>query len=180
MTRTTTRAILPFRWSYILLPMAVLILSVILSAYFYHLLPNEVAYHFKADGSPDRWLSRGATLAWALAPQLLFTLLAGAITWGITKLGILSHQTEEAGIKPARVLSFMGNIIALPQIVLGFAMLDIFSYNSYQTHLMPVWVFALIIMVLGGIIIGIFFIKAIRRAWAINQALAPPNNNSKE
>jgi len=32
----------------------------------------------------------------------------------------------------------------------------------------------------GGIIIGIFFIQTIRRAWAINQALAPPNNDSKE
>ncbi len=59
----------------------------------------------------------------------------------------------------------MGNMIALPQIILCFAMLDIFSYNSYQVHIMPLWVFALITMGLGGIILGIFFIRAIRRAW---------------
>ena len=157
---------LPFHWSYIIAPLAILILSIILTAYFYHQLPNEVAYHFKPDGSPDRWLSRGAAIAWAVAPQLLLTLLAGAITWGITKLLSLSRQTEGALIKPERVLSLMGNIIALPQIVLLFAMLDIFSYNSYQMHLMPVWVFALIIMVLGGIVLGIFFVQTIRRAWA--------------
>ncbi|TRZ48880.1 MAG: DUF1648 domain-containing protein [Dehalococcoidia bacterium] len=157
---------LPFHWNYIIAPLAILILSIILTAYFYHLLPQEVAYHFQPDGSPDRWLSRGAAIVWAVAPQLFLTLLAGAITWGITRLSRLSGQTEGTWIKPERVLSLMGNIIALPQIVLCFAMLDIFSYNSYQMNLMSVWVFALIIMVLGGIILGIFFIQAIRRAWA--------------
>jgi len=156
---------LSFHWNYIIAPLAILSLSIILTAYFYHLLPNEVAYHFQPDGSPDRWLGRGAAIVWAVAPQLLLTLLAVAITWGITKLLSLPNQTEGALIKPERVLSLMGNIIALPQIVLCFAMLDIFSYNSYQMHLMPIWVFALIIMVLGGIILGIFFIQALRRAW---------------
>ncbi len=59
----------------------------------------------------------------------------------------------------------MGNMVALPQIILCFAMLDIFSYNSYQIHIMPLWVFALIIMGLGGIILGVFFIRAIQQAW---------------
>lgn len=156
---------LPFRWSYIILPLAILSLSIILTAYFYHQLSAEVAYHFKLDGSPDRWLSREMITIWLLAPQLLLTLVAGAITWGITKLGILSRQPENTLIKPERILSLMGNMIALPQIVLCFAMLDIFSYNAYQIHIMPLWVFALIIMGLGGITLGIFLILAIRRAW---------------
>jgi hypothetical protein len=61
-----------------------------------------------------------------------------------------------------KMLSLMGNMVALPQIILGFAMLDIFSYNSYQIHLMPLWIFALIVMGLGGMALGIFFILAIR------------------
>jgi hypothetical protein len=48
----------------------------------------------------------------------------------------------------------MGNMIVLPQIVLGFVMLDIIIYNSYRIHLMPLWVFALIVMGIGGIILG--------------------------
>ncbi len=36
----------PFRWSYIILPLAILTLSIILTAYFYHQLSTEVAYHF--------------------------------------------------------------------------------------------------------------------------------------
>ena len=161
----TTAATLPFRWSYIILPLAILSLSIILTAYFYHQLSTEVAYHFKLDGSPDRWLSREMINLWLLVPQLLLTLVAGGITWGITKLGVLSRQLESTWIKPERIISLMGNMIALPQIILCFAMLDIFSYNSYQTHIMPLWVFTLIIMGLGGIILGIFFILAIRRAW---------------
>ena len=161
----TTAETLPFRWSYIALPLAILSLAIILTAYFYHQLPTEVAYHFKLDGSPDRWLSREMVTIWLLVPQLLLTLVAAAITWGITKLGMLFGQAEGAWIKPERILSLMGNMIALPQIILCFAMLDIFSYNSYQMHIMPLWVFALIIMGLGGIILGIFFVLAIRRAW---------------
>ncbi len=165
-TRGTGKAErLSFRWSYIMFPVAILLLSILLTAYFYHLLPAEVAYHFKLDGSPDRWLSRQMTLVWMLTPQLLLTLVAGAITWGISKLGILPRQTEKASIRPERILSFMGNIIALPQIILCFAMLDIFCYSSYQIHIMPLWIFALGIIGLGGIILGIFFVVAIRRAW---------------
>jgi len=100
-----------------------------------------------------------------LTPQFLLTLLAGAIAWGMTKLGGLFRQTGSAGIKVERILLLMGNMVALPQIILCFAMVDIFSYNSYQIHLMPLWIFALIIVALGGIILGIFFIQAMRQAW---------------
>ena len=163
--KETTKA-LTFRWHYIIMPLTILFLSVILTAYFYHRLPVEVAYHFKLDGSPDKWLSRKMIIVWMLTPQVLFTLGAGVITWGVTRLGILFRQAESILIKPERIISLMGNMIALPQTILCFAMLDIFSYNSYQVHIMPVWLFALIIMGLGGIIIGIFFIQIIRQAWS--------------
>jgi len=165
MTKAAKRGILLFRWRYILLPLAVLFLSILLSAYFYHLLPTDVAYHFKSDGSADRWLSREIIIAWTLVPQIILTLVAGGLTWGITKLSILFGQAESTRIKPEGVLLLIGNMIVLPQVILCFAMLDIFSYNSYQIHTMPVWLFALIIMVLGGIILGILFIRIIRQVW---------------
>jgi len=160
---------LTFHWSYIILPIAILSLSIILTAYFYHLLPAEVAYLFGLDGSPNKWLSREMIIVWTLTPQFLLTLFAAAITWGITKLSTLFRHPENTGIKPERILLLMGNMMVLPQIILSFAMLDIFSYNSYQMHLMPLWAFALIIMGLGGIILGIFFIRAMRRAWGASR-----------
>jgi len=151
-----------FRWKYMALPVTILLLSLAITAYFYHLLPAEVAYHFR-DGAPDRWLSRGAVIAWLLTPQFLFTLLAGAIVWGIAKLS--AYFPPAAGQRIGKMLLLMGNMIALPQVILGFAMLDIFSYNAYQIHLMSLWVFALMVMGVGGIILGISFIFAVRRLW---------------
>ncbi|MFC1976836.1 DUF1648 domain-containing protein [Chloroflexota bacterium] len=165
----TPRATLAFRWSYIILPVILLLLSIILTAYFYHRLPVEVAYHFEPDGSPDRWLNRGTLTLRMLLPQLFLTLVAGAITWGIIKLSALFRQPESTRVKPERILLLMGNMVALPQIILCFAMLDIFSYNSYQIHIMPLWVFTLIVMGLGGIILGIFFIRAMRRTWGASR-----------
>jgi len=161
---TTTAEALTFRWGYIILPVAIFLLSILLSAYFYHLLPTEVATHFKLDGTPDKWLSREMTMVWVLTPQLFLTLLAVAITWGITKLGIQARQTGSTGIKPEGILSVMGNIIALPQFIVGFAMLDIFSYNSYQTHIMPMWLFLLIILGLTTTGLGLFLALIIVKA----------------
>ena len=155
-----SRKAISFHWRYIILPVAILFLSIILATYFYHLLPGEVAYHFKG-GTPDKWLSRGVIAAWMLIPQFLLVLLAASIVWGTTKISARFRQVESTLV--SKVLSFMGNMIALPQIILSFAMLDIFSYNAYQTRLMPLWIFALIVMGLGGIIMGMFFIVAIRR-----------------
>jgi len=154
-----SRQSITFRWTYIILPIAIIFLCIILTGYFYHLLPGEVAYHFQ-DGAPDKWISRGAIIAWMLTPQLLLSLLAGAIVWGMIKLSAHFRQAVNTGVE--KILSLMGNMVALPQIILGFAMLDIFSYNSYQIHLMPLWIFALIVMGLGGMALGIFFILAIQ------------------
>jgi len=169
--QTSARETLPFRWSYIILPLAILILSIILSAYFYHLLPAKTAYHFKLDGTPDRWLSREMIMVWGLTLQVCLTLLAGAITWGVTKLGIVFRQTESTGIKPGGILSLMGNMMALPQLVVCFTMLDIFSYNSYQAHIMQMWIFLVIILGLATIGIGVLltFIYSRAKRQAISQ-----------
>jgi uncharacterized membrane protein len=167
--QTNTGATLAFHFGYVLLPVVILFLSIIIVAFFYPRLPAEVAYHFQSDGSPDKWLSRGAIILWTLLPQLLLTLLAGVIIWGMTKLSARFRQSKSTGIKPGRVLSVMGNMVALPQIILCFAVLDIFSYNSYQIHLLPLWVFALIVMVVGGIILGVFFLQAIRQVWEVGK-----------
>jgi len=163
----TTRAKaegLPFRWSYIMVPLAILSLSIILSAYFYHLLPAEVAVHFKVDGTPERWLSREMTMVWVLMPQLLLVLLAGAIAWGITKLAARFWQPRGTRTNLETILSLMGNMIALPQIIVCFAMVDVFSYNSYQTHIMPMWVFLLVILGLVTISLGIFLVSILLKA----------------
>lgn len=154
-TRPTAKAGLSLRWSYIIVPVAILLLSIVLAAFFYHLLPNEIAYHFQSDGTPDKWLGRGMTMVWVLVPQLFLTLVAMILVWVISKLFARSRQSGGSQTNPATILPIMGNMVALPQLIACFAMLDIFIYNAYQIHLMPTWLFALIVIVLATVVMGL-------------------------
>ncbi len=144
------------RLSYIIGPLAILFLSLILSAYFYHLLPADLATRFELDGTPDGWLSREMTMLWMLLPQLVLVLVAWGVAWGATRLSRRFGQMKGTGVRAEGVLLFMGNIIALPQLLLCFAMADIFSYNLYQMHIMPIWIFPLIVLGLVTIALGVF------------------------
>ena len=157
---------MPFRWRYIALPLVFLLLSIGLMIYFYPRLPEDLAYHFK-DGLPDRWLNRGAAAAWLLVPQFLLTMLGVAVVLGVVKLE--KHFQQTADKRTETVLLLMGNMVALPQLVLTFAMLTIFSYNAYEIYLMPLWVFAVIVMGLGGIILGVLFFLALQQTLARKQ-----------
>jgi uncharacterized membrane protein len=165
-TTAETATVAPvFRWRYITLPVVVFILTVAMVGYFYRLLPPEVAYHFRSDGSPDQWLNRTTIVLWALLPQFFLTILAGAVTWGLSKLGSVSSELAAVMAKLGRLLLIMGNMVVIPQVILFFAMLDIFSYNSYQIHILPLWVSALIVMVVGAIILTVFFYQTVRQSW---------------
>jgi hypothetical protein len=63
-----------------------------------------------------------------------------------------------------KILPVMGNMVALPQIILTFTLIQVFLYNAYHIKLIPVWVFAFIILISGGIVLGVVFIQAIRQA----------------
>jgi len=158
---------LSFRWSYIIAPVIMFLLSVILFAYFFHLLPAEVAVRFDPDDTPSAWLGRGATMLWMLLPQLLLVLLAWGIAWGVTKLDALWGWAKSSGVKAGRVASLMGNIIALPQLIILFAMLDILGYNSYQTHLLPMWLFLIVVLGLATValvVLAVFIYLRAKRA----------------
>jgi hypothetical protein len=123
-------------------------------------MPEQVAYHFQ-DSSADKWLSRSALITWIIIPQVFFTLLAFILV-RVVLLGARYWPVENTLMK--NILPAMGNMVALPQVILTFTLLDIILYNAYHIKLIPVWVFALIIMISSGIVLGVFFIKAIRQA----------------
>jgi ABC-type phosphate transport system permease subunit len=94
-------------------------------------------------------------------------MIAIAITFGIIRAGRSIGQIANA-LKPEKLLMMMGNLVSLPQIVFGFVMLDIFIYDINDNHIMPLWLFALIIMIAGGVILAIFFIQAFRHSRSLN------------
>lgn len=150
---------LAFRWIYLAFPAAILLISLVLTAVFFNLLPDEVAYHFQ-DDTPDGWLNRSAIIAWLVVPHIFLVLLAFAVV-RVALMTTRHWQTEGTPIN--RLLLLMANMVTLPQIILIFAMLDIFLYNAYQIKLIPVWVFAVIVLVLGGILLGIIFVQTARQ-----------------
>ena len=161
---TTQTTILPFRLRYVILPLAMLLISVIVVAFFYRILPADVAYRFE-NGAPGGWLSRGAIITGTLATQIVLTILAIAIVWVTIRVGARFPVVPTPLVD--RLLIIMGNMVALPQIVLAFAMLNIFSYNAYQIQLISPLVFALLVAALGLIALGVLFFVAIRQINAV-------------
>jgi uncharacterized membrane protein len=148
-------------------PVIVFLLSVVLFALLYQMLPAEVAVHFTMDGTPDNWTSPAITGVTLLAPQLLFLLMALGIAWGVVRLDRRFSWSENGGVGTGRMVSFMGNIMALPQLIILFAMLDILSYNAYQTHILPMWLFLIIVLGLltaGLVVAGVAFFLKVRKA----------------
>lgn len=154
-----------FRWKYITAPLAILILSIVVSALFYPRLPTEVGYRFGAGGTPDRWMSREAAVALMIVPQLLLLLLSRGMISGMARLGFGRTGSEKQS-KSERIFMLMGNISALPLAILAFVMVDIFSYNSYNIRIMPGLTWAAMLgiaaVVLGALLI--FVIQKMRRS----------------
>jgi hypothetical protein len=127
---------------------------------FYTRLPEQVAYHFQGD-TPDRWQGRAIFISWTVGVQAVLALgafvfirlvLAGARYWSV----------ESAPLK--KLLPVMGNMVALPQVIILFTMLDVFLYNSYEVKLISVLAFALIVLALGAAALGIALVRGARQA----------------
>ena len=149
------------RWSYFILPAAILLVSVIITIYFYGKLPHEVAW--RLNSADTTTISRFQIALWAIVPQILLTLLAMAITYGATKISNLFGQLSESGIKLNTVLMVMSNMVIIPQLVLIIAMIRIFSYNAFGTQISFIWWVSLAIILAGVVILSVFFVSLIRK-----------------
>jgi hypothetical protein len=166
----------PFRWKYVILPAVFLLVTVILAAGIFPLLSSEVAYHFSGD-APDRFISRDAFIVWVLIPQLLFTLLALGM---VRLLSLTSRHFPSGGSPLDDILVIMGNLWVLPQLVIIFAMIDFFLYNAYQIQLISLWIFVVIILVVGAFALAILFMRAVRRARQRQAKLARSDIDARE
>ncbi len=146
------------RWSYFFLPLLILVVSVILMVYFYGKLPAHVAWQLNSINSPT--IGRTQIALWAVVPQILLALLAFLIAYGATRIGDLFKEASESGIQLDSILLVMSNVVIIPQLILTFAMLRIFSYNSFQTNIDFVWWISLAVIIVGIILLSVFFIRA--------------------
>jgi uncharacterized membrane protein len=149
------------RWSYFVLPLAILLVSVIIAIYFYGKLPAQVVWQLNSAGSPT--VSRGQIVLWAIVPQVLLALLAFLIAYGATRIGDLFKEASASGIQLDSILMVMSNVVVIPQLILTFAILRIFSYNSFQTDINFVWWVSLAVIIVGIVVLSVFFIRALTK-----------------
>jgi hypothetical protein len=147
-----------FRWRAVPLPVIILVLVAGMCAWFYGKLPARPASSFAVNGMPFAFVSRGTLMMWALLPQLLLTLLALMVAWGVTRLGALLRSGEASLMRLDNLLLVIGNMVALPQLILAFAMLNTFGYNAYQARLVPLWAVVIVVVIAGAIILGVFYL----------------------
>ena len=109
------------------------------------------------------------TLVLAILPQILLAAVALILALVMTRLASRFWPKEGTRTNPRTIVALMGNMIALPQIIFGFAIADIFVYNAYQMRLPPLWIFAIVFIVVGGIAIGAVLVRAIVQDWNRSQ-----------
>lgn len=155
----TSDLVKPFRLAYVLMPVVFLVLTVIAIVIFFGQLPETVGFTFDTEGETTRTSGRAGLVFWLIVIHLLAT--GGAVL--VTRTVAWAYNTQIASSsgskKPDAVIIMMGNELAIPQAVMFFAMMDIFSYNSYGTHLLPLWQNALFVLLAGGLFIGIFVVR---------------------
>jgi nitrogen fixation-related uncharacterized protein len=144
-----------FRWNHILLPLSILVLSIIIAFVFYGKLPDHVV-------TRNTLVNRGVIMIWAILPQILLTLMSVTIAWGTSKIHLLIPENEPGAIRIETVMAVMSNMVAIPQLILFFVMLDIFTFNAFEKHISFLWAFTLSIILIGLVILGVFFIRTIR------------------
>ena len=147
-----------FRLTYILLPVVLFLAAITLAVTFYNRLPPEVVYRYTEGTS----VSRGAIIAWLVVPQFILALIG----IGLSGIGAMITRKNEPSdrARMTRLLMVMGNMVALPQLILLFALLEILLYNAYQIRLIPLWTVIVVVMLIGSIVLGIFFLKTLKQS----------------
>jgi uncharacterized membrane protein len=148
---------LKFRLSFIALPLAVLLLTIALSAIFYSQLPDEVNYRFDLNGEPSGSpLAKASLVTLMVGIQALLTAIAYIATSSIGRAQLFRDNVENFWFNPTRLLTLMGNMPAIIQVIMAYVLVDAIVYALQANHLMPLWLFAVITLVIGGIIVLVY------------------------
>jgi uncharacterized membrane protein len=158
-----------FRWTYVVFPLAVLLIAIVLAAVCYGRLPQDTAYRFSG-GAPVNWTGRSSVLGWALGLQAVFVLLALGITLLISEAARRMNLADTPLNR--RLFGIIGNVVALPQVIIAYAMLDVFLYNIYGKTLPSLLAFALLVMLGGGVVLAVFLARAFRETRKLKAEIA--------
>lgn len=157
---------LQFRISYIILPLAVLFLTAGLAAVFYGQLPADIHYRFNLEGEPSgEAVSKLVFTVLMLGIQLVLSAAAYLTVKIIGQVKLFQENASSLVFDPARLLTIMGNLPAIAQLIMGYVLLDSIFYALQNEHLMHLWLFALVVLVIGGIVLIGYALPMVIRAY---------------
>ncbi len=147
---------LRFRLRYAALPLLTLLVSAVVAAALGPGLTADAAYNFGGGDAPAGYFSRGAVLGITLGLQVAIALPVVFVSWVTLRLrGGQADGTDAT--KLDRVLLLVTNLVALPQLLLFFALAEILSYNIYGTHLLPGWAYGGAVLAVGALFLALLF-----------------------
>ncbi|MDD2251533.1 MAG: hypothetical protein PHQ10_01010 [Dehalococcoidales bacterium] len=136
--------------------------SLVSTLVFMPLLSAEPAFRFNSAGEPASFAGASLIIVASILVQLLFVGTAWFIGKGIKNFINRLDMPQSSGLQAQKVISVAANMIALPQLIAAYISFDIFIYDVYNRHLIPVWIFAIITMVIGGIFLCVRFYNIMR------------------
>lgn len=157
---------LKFRIRYIILPLVAFLAVVALAAAFFGQLPDEVFYRFGIDGTPsgDPTAKTGFILM-MLGVQAALLFVAWLTVRTIGNVRLFHENIDSFWFDPAKLLTIMGNLPVIIQLILGYILVDAVVYAANESHLMPLWLFALIVLVVGGIALLAYGVPVVLQAY---------------
>jgi hypothetical protein len=157
---------LKFRLSFIILPLAVMVIAAGIAGFFFGQLPAEIHYRFGLDGAPSGDpVSKNGFIGLMLAIQIGLTGLAYLSVRAIGRVQLFQDNVHNFWFNPTKLLTAMGNMPAIIQTVVAYILIDGIFYALNDSHLMPLWLFALITLVLGGIILIIYALPVVLQTY---------------
>ena len=160
---TTAQQPLKFRWVYLIIPVFLLVVCVAIVLLTYPSLPENVAYRFSTSGLPNSYFTKTTFIALMLGAQIFILMLVGILALGIVQFGNSLLKKSALQFNAHGVLWLMTNMLVLPQVILAFILLDSSYYALQDTHIMTPWLFSLIAVGLGSLVLLFVFIQTFTR-----------------
>jgi uncharacterized membrane protein len=148
---------LVFRYSYVLLPCLIALVCIILALVFYNRMPAELGLRFASDGTPKTLMNRNTFVALMLGLQVGIVATASLVAVIFLKIARYVTRNSPAKIDISGFIALMSNMLLLPQIILGYIMLDAFVYGLNATHIFSLVSFSLTVIGIGTVILFILF-----------------------
>jgi uncharacterized membrane protein len=155
---------LSFRFSYMVLPVAVAVVTIIGLALLYSSLPGEVFFRFSSSGAPRGSISRELFMVLMIGAQLVLVAAAAVISFVVLRMAKRMLKEYEPAIDPGRIIWLMANMVVLPQLIVSFVALDAAYYANSGSHIVTPWLFSLATVGLGTLVIIFLFVLSFNSA----------------